>query len=262
MIDHRHGGKRLAHAPATRRMLAVAGLLAVLLPVGAARAQDAGEGFLFHVPRGSVGVHAGFDHAIAGSDLFSYTTSQLTVNRGDFSSLIFGVDGAVRLSPRLDLDVGLSYAGESTPSESREFIDANNQPIRQTTSFRRVPLSASLKWYLTPRGRAIGQFAWVPNKHSFFVGAGAGAMWYRFRQEGDFVDPSTLNIFTDALTSSGWTPELHGLAGVEYSLSPRFALTGEARYTWATGSPGQDFGGFDRIDLSGVSATAGIAVRF
>ena len=53
------------------------------------------------------------------------------------------------------------------------------------------------------------------------------------------------------------------MAGFEYSLSPRIALTGEGRYTWSSATMNEeDFDRFDRSDLSALAATAGIAVRF
>ena len=50
---------------------------------------------------------------------------------------------------------------------------------------------------------------------------------------------------------------------MDYTLSPRWALTGEARYT--TGRAPLDnnvYTGYQRIDLSGLGVTAGFAVRF
>jgi hypothetical protein len=87
-------------------------------------------------------------------------------------------------------------------------------------------------------------------------------MWYRFTQQGEFVDFQTNDIFRDHLESSGWAPTVQGLAGVDLTLTPRLALTGEARYSWARAQLSDAFVGFDRIDLSGTSATVGLTVRF
>lgn len=237
-------------------------LLAALLFASPVQAQSAGKGFLFKTPTGSFAVRGGFSHANAGSDVFDAATSRFTVDRGDFDGFTFAADLSFRAASRFDIMLGAGYAGTSAPSESRDFIGTDDLPIRQNTSFRRVPVTASVKAYLTPRGRSIGRFAWIPTRYALYVGGGVGAMWYRFQQEGEFVDPGTLAIYEDELTSSGWTPEGHALAGIEYSLSPRFALTGEGRYTWASADLGRDFTGYDRIDLSGFAATAGVAVRF
>ncbi len=67
--------------------------------------------------------------------------------------------------------------------------------------------------YLADPGRSIGRFAWIPNRFAPYVGAGGGAMWYRFRQEGDFIDFDTLKVFPDTFDSDGWTPTVHGVRG-------------------------------------------------
>jgi hypothetical protein len=252
-----------AEGRTARWVASACGTLAALAAfTSSAPAQRGGPGFLFKPLTGSVIVRAGFDHANAGSDIFSFTTEQLTLSRGDFSGATFGADLSFRLAPRVDLMVGTSYAGRSRLSEFRHFVDQDNLPIQQTTTFQRVPVTAGLKLYILPRGQRIGHLAWVPARLTPYVGGGGGALWYRFRQKGDFVDADTREIFTDTFSSSGWTPEAHALAGLELSLSPRVALVTEGRYTWASARMSDDFANFDRIDLSGFSATVGLALRF
>lgn len=247
-----------------RRFLALPALLSLGLAIAqSAEAQGSGEGFLFREPSVSLGLRGGFNHANAGSDIFSFATEHLTLGRGDFSGPAVGADLGIRLFPRVDLVVGTGYAGASAASEFREWVEGEDDlPIEQTTRFQQVPVTAGVKAYLTPRGRSIGQFAWIPAAFAPYVGAGGGGVWYRFRQQGDFVDIETLEIFTDELESSGWAPAAHGLAGLDVSLTPRIALTGEARYSWGSAELGNAFEGFEPIDLSGVSATVGITFRF
>jgi outer membrane protein W len=90
---------------------------------------------------------------------------------------------------------------------------------------------------------------------------GGGAMWYRFRQEGDFVDFKTSNVFPSSFDSNDWTVVGQGMVGADYSISPSMAINADARYLWAKANVGRDFGGFNRIDLSGVSATVGLSFR-
>jgi opacity protein-like surface antigen len=52
------------------------------------------------------------------------------------------------------------------------------------------------------------------------------------------------------------------LAGVEWSVTPGWALRTEARYVSAGATPSQDFSGFNRIDLSGLTTSVGFFVRF
>ena len=237
-------------------------VLTLLLAPAAVLAQGTGDGFFFKEPVATWAVRAGFGHANAGSDIFSFTSRQLTVDRGDFSGFTIGSDLDFRLSSRFVLGLGAWYASSSTPSEYRDFTDTEDLPIEQTTTFRRLPVTASVKAYLTPRGRSIGHFAWIPAKVAPYVGAGGGAMWYSFRQNGDFIDDATLAVFHDSFKSSGWAPEAHAMAGVDVSLTPRLVLTGEGRYTYAKAKMGEDFVGFDKIDLSGFAITAGLAIRF
>lgn len=235
---------------------------ATLLAVRPAGAQTNGRGFLFHPPIGSLTLRGGFAHPTASSDVFSFVQDTLTLGRGAFSGITGGLDLAFRVAPQVDVVLGTEYSGRSPRSEFRHWLDNNNQPIQQTTDFQRLPITAGVKAYLAPRGRSISRFAWIPSKAAPFLSGGGGVMWYRFRQHGDFVDFSTRDVFTDTFQASGWTPTAYGAAGIDYSLGPRFLLTGEARYTWARGDLGSDFEGFNRIDLAGLAATVGIGVRF
>lgn len=261
----RRWARRLPVAgPLTRSMVAVTVGLAAGIAPRAASAQESGNGFLFREPAGSIALRGGYSLATAGGDLISFVTDQLTLNKRDFSGPQIGADLALRMAPRLDLVLGTSYAGTSTASEFRHLVDQNNAPINQTTTFTRIPVTASVRAYLTPRGRSIGHYAWVPARIAPYAGVGGGALWYRFRQEGDFVDFATNNVFSGSFTSSRWTPAAVGMLGADYSLSSHVALTGEAKYLLARATPTQSFdnGGFNSIDLSGLSLTAGLYFRF
>jgi opacity protein-like surface antigen len=241
--------------------LSFAALMALAAP---APAQESGRGFLFGRPDWNVSVSGGFSHPNAGSDIFSDITNGLTLRRSDFNGAAIGADLAYSIRSDLDLAFGVSYAGTSTRSEFRRWQDNNNQPIEQTTNFARVPLTASLKWYLMPRGRSVGRFAWIPATYAPYIGAGAGVMWYNFEQTGDFVDTNSTakTVFNNDFVSSSWTPTAHVLAGIDYSLSPRWALRAEGRYSWARTDLSQDFSGYQSIDLSGFTTTVGLFVRF
>ena len=221
-----------------------------------------GNGFLFGAPVGSVSLRMGYSLANAGSDLFSFVTRQMTLRKSDFNTIDLDGDLAFRLAPQMDLVFGAAVAGMTSNSEFRDWMDNSGNPIEQSTTFERAPITATLKMYLQPRGRSIGRYAWIPATIAPYVGVGAGTMWYRFRQEGDFIDFATLNVFHDTFESSGFTPMAHLLAGFDYALGPRWAFTAETRYQFAKAPMSQDFSGFNRIDLSGLTATAGISLRF
>jgi len=237
-------------------------LAVAIITASPAAAQGSGDGFLFRPPAGTVAVRGGFDFATAGSEVFTFLADELTVDRRDFSapSIVFDVDYSV--SPRVDAVFSVATARSSTQSEFRHWLDNNDLPIRQATHFQRVPLTASLKVYLSPPGRSIGRFAWIPKRLAPYLGAGGGVTWYRLRQEGDFIDFDTLKVFPDTFDSDGWAPTVLAFAGTDVSLSARFAVSVEGRYQWAHAALSRDFSGFDRIDLSGFAVTSGITIRY
>ena len=248
----------------TIQALLVAGLFAVIRP-GDVAAQG-GDGFLFKVPVVTVGFRMGYALPNVGSDLFAHTRDQLTIESGDFAGGYYGGELAVRLSSRLDLAIGVGYAGSSTRSEFREFVEVvgnDSLAIEQVTDFWTTPLTLSAKYYLSDRGRSIGRFAWVPSTVNVYVGGGFGFTYYKFDQVGDWVDFETLDIFASRFESSGTGVQVHSLAGLDFSINKRVFLTGEGRYLWAdAGVNERFFEGFDDVDLSGFQFTVGISARF
>ena len=224
-------------------------------------AQRAGDGFLFHVPIGTWGVRGGVNLASANSDVFAFVTDQLTLDRSDFNAPAVGTNIAIRLSGANDIVLDVGYSTVSRGSEFRHWVDQNDQPIEQTTSLRRIPITLGFRHYVTSRGRSVGQFAWIPARRSLYVGLGAGMMEYKFHQVGDFIDFTTLNVFHDEFTSQDWTAVAQANAGLDLALGDFVLLNTEARYSWAKAPMSSDYVGFNRIDLSGVSVTAGFSFR-
>lgn len=247
-------------------------LLAALLPLvaapAAALAQGGGEGFLFKRPVASVTFRFGYTLPRAGSDIFEFIQDSLTVSKDAFATTTLGGELSFRATERLDIGVGLGYARASTRSEYRNWIGVDDLPIEQETRLTRVPLTANMKYYLMDRGRTIGRFAWVPAKWSPYLGVGAGYMWYRFHQSGEFVDYLTVDdpegavIFQDTFEFDGWAPTFHLLGGADYSLSNHLVLTGQASYGWASAPMGSQFEDFDDLDLAGLQASVGLSIRF
>ena len=238
-------------------------LVAVLLAgtAGPSLAQSAGDGYLFHSPVLTLTVRGGYARASAGSDVFDDVTTNLTLDRGDFSSITGAGDIAVHVKPRVDLVFSAAFSRSHHQSEFRNLIDNNDLPIEQTTTFERIPLTANLRVNLAPPGRSIGRLAWIPTRVVPYVGAGAGVMRYRFNQEGDFVNFATNGVFPAVLEAEGYAFVAQGLAGVDYSLTTQLGLSLDARYLHARGELGSSFKGYDRIDLSGMTATVGLSFR-
>ncbi len=245
----------------SRRLLPA--LAALVVAASAARGQVmSGQGYLLGRPGATLSIHTGLDMPAGGGDLLDFVTKQLTLDKGSFRAPSLRLDLGVELTPRTELTLGLLVAGTNTGSEYRNFVDNAGLPIEQRTRFTRTAVTASYKVYLAPRGRSIGQYVWIPARVTPYVGIGGGMVYHEFTQEGDFVDFQTNNVFTTQLESNGWSGTAHALAGADITLTPRYALLLEARYTRASSGLGNGFATFNRLDLSGLTTTVGIGVRF
>jgi len=236
--------------------------LSCLGPRGLA-AQTRGSDFMFHAPRGTLSFNLGYGIPDAGSDIFSEAFDTYTLDKGDFRAPLIGGGLSFFLNERVDLAVEFSYSRSSTWSEYIDWVDDNDLPIEQETRLTRAPLTVSARYFLKDRGREIGSLSWIPATWSPYLGAGGGKMYYRFEQIGDFVDFADLSIFNYSFQSEGWAWVGHVFGGLQWSLSPTWVVSAEARYSLAsTDLDRPDFSGYDPIDLSGLSASVGFGLRF
>lgn len=220
-------------------------------------------GFLIGQPGNSVGLRIHTHRARADSDVHEFLTDFLTLEQRDFDALGVGVDLGFAVTPRLDVRAGLDYV--KTPektTEFRDFVGSDGLPIAQDTWLSQTDFNATVSFALIPRGRAIGQYAWIPNAVVPYVGAGAGMQRYTLDMLGEFVDQADLTIFEDHLQSNGWAPSLHLFGGADIRLLQRLYLTAEARYVRSTAEPDGAFEGFEALDLSGLRVGAGIRFIF
>jgi len=239
---------------------AATGLLVASLPAEALA--QGGEGYLFKQPFMSISLTAGISMPRGGSDLFDFTTRELTVEQHDFNAPVVEGRLAFRVNDRVDLMATVGGGSSTTRSEFREWEGSDGLPIEQTTTFSMVHFTLGGKAYLMDRGKKVGSLAWIPARFAPYVGAEAGWIFHEFLQEGEFVDFETYDIFDDYFRNEGTAPTVQALAGMDLSINNRVMLTTEARYGWASDELGIDFVGFEALDLSGFQVTAGFTVRF
>ncbi len=248
--------RRLALAAGS---LGVAAFLALPTP---AFGQSQGDGFLFRRPQGTFTIRMGVARPNATGDPYTFFSNELTLSKSSYVAFDLAADMAFALAPRMDLVIGSGWAGSQAGSEERHWTDQNGQPIRQTTTLQRVPITASLKFYLRPPGRSVGRFVWVPAPGmNPYVGVGGGVMYSRLHQWGNFVGTDTLS-HSDNFASESWTGTAHAFAGVDVPLGPRFVASVEGRYVYAKTALGPDFENVGNMDLSGFAVTVGVGVRF
>lgn len=236
---------------------------AFLAPLAVHSQPLSGDGYLFQQPRATFTLRGGYSQPAATGDVFLHARRNLTLDRSDFGAFSVSGDIGIRLVSRLTLLFSGGFARSDADSEMRYWIDNNDQPIEQNTQVLRAPLYAGLRFDLTNPGRRVGRLAYIPSKVTPYIAAGAGSMYYKFKQVGSFKDDNTVEIFDTTLESTGRSFASYGALGADFSLLPTLALTTEARYESAHTRPsGYSFQGFDRIDLSGVSATIGLTFRY
>lgn len=247
-------------------LLAAAASLLVAAPAAAdpgssGSTSQSPSGFRFSAPRTALGLRLGYTFNRAGSDVYDFITDQLTVEKSDFNAFTFASDFSWFLNERVELALGLEYSRASKRSEFRDYVDQDDIPIVQDNRLTQVPLTVSVRVYLTQRGRSVGQYAWVPSTFAAYVGGGGGGTWYRLEQFGEFVDFRDLVIFEDAFVSDGWVLSAHVLGGLDIKLSRSIGLVLEARYQFASADLRGSYVGFDPIDLNGLRLMAGVSFK-
>jgi opacity protein-like surface antigen len=220
--------------------------------------------FRFEPPRATIGIRGGWSFNRAEGEIYDFLTSELTLEKSDFSgpSVIFDFSG--RMTSWLDAVFGIGYVGSTRESEDRNFVDGFGLPILQSTRLTQVPVLFSLKLYPIGRGEQIGGYAWIRKRVVPYLGGGIGATYYELKQEGDFVDKGDPNvmgdetIFTDVFVSDGWGFSQHVFLGLDVKLTRNLGLILEGRYDWAKADIKGSFVGFDPIDLNGAKLLIGV----
>lgn len=221
-----------------------------------------GNGYRFGRPAATLQLRIGVSRPNANSEVFDFASDLLTISPNDYLGFAYGAEIGVPITQRIELQFTASAAARKIGSEYRDFVDNLDQPIEQQTELRRVPMTAGVRYNLVPAGRSVSRLAWIPTPLVPYVAAGGGVMWYRFRQEGDFIDFQTNDVFNSRLNTSGWAGVAYAATGMSWSLNPGIALNAELRYDQARAPLARDFEGFDRIQLSSVGLTTAILFRF
>lgn len=245
--------------------LATAIALLAIIPSTPVHAQPrGGDGYLFKRPIGSVSLRVGASRPNATGSVFDFAAEQLTLGPNNYLGLAYAADVAFNLSPRAEIVLGVGVNKRRLGSSYRDWTDNNDKEIEQQTRFDRAPVTVGLRWNLLPAGRRVSRLAWVPSKVVPYLAAGGGTMYWRFRQEGDFVDfqDNTRPVFRAVIEDRGWTAAGYAATGLTVGLGAITSLNTELRYDVASAPLRGDFEGFSNIGLSGVGVTAGLAFRF
>jgi opacity protein-like surface antigen len=182
-------------------------------------------------------------------------TDALVFKMSDFrTGHVFG-EWSVDIGKHLEVGAGVGFAQRAVPSVYLDVVDQNGRDIDQTLKLQVVPITAVVRFL--PFGG--------PGDVQPYVGAGVGAVHFRYSEFGRFVDSDTLDIFNDRFTATGTAPAGVILGGVKFPIGGDiYSLNLEGRYLRAVGDTGGLDKGFlgDKIDLSGGMFNVAFQVRF
>jgi opacity protein-like surface antigen len=186
------------------------------------------------------------------SNLFDDVDELFAVGRNDFRGFTGGIEYSLGVGDHVEVGFHLDGYGRTVTSSYRDFEHEDGSPIFQDLRLNIVPLGATLRFL--PAGRRA--------RFSPYLAAGADVFFYKYEEQGDFIDFFADNeIFADAFVSEGAAGGFHVAAGLRVPVSHDFSLTGEVRYQQARTRMSDDFSQ-NELDLSGTSVTLGVHLRF
>lgn len=232
--------------------------ICLLLPLLVAASPAAASGSSYGPARNAFAFKLGGFFPDGDSDLWRFNSEELTTRPEDFNDFAFGAAYVKQLSNYTALAAEIEfYEGDDTS------VDRRIGDLVQRSDFRLVPATLSLRFQ--PGGKFRGGSGYPGRQRVLvpYVSLGAGFVLWEFAMEGEFEDPDNPDFFfVDRFVSDGIAPAVTAAAGLEIAMDGPWSLLFEGRYLWADDNLGDDFIGFDPIDLSGASFFVGASVRF
>lgn len=225
-------------------------------------------------------------YEVRGDNLWWIELDQMSLNKDDYNSSIFGFGFEYFLTPRISLVLSVDgytknksgwyegYVGYTADTLGTDYdfafpddYEGEFDP-QHSFSVSITPIQASLK--LIPLGRR-GKL--IP-----FVGGGVGIYLWNVRLYGDMIDfddewiypdPDTSEdvpiypiYITDAREDNRLTVGYHAFGGLMIPVARRMTLEFEFKYNFVKGDLKEGFVGFERFDLSSYQLSVGINYWF
>jgi hypothetical protein len=174
---------------------------------------------------------------------------------------VFG-EWNVAFGNHVEIGASVGLSRKTVPTIYVDLEDeATGVNIFQTLSLRVVPITGLVRFL--PFGNAASVQP--------YVGAGVSALNFHYKEEGEFVDSFTAEIFNGRFRASGTAPGGVVVFGIRFPVKGDvFAITVEGRRQFGTGDLGtnledsNDENDFltDKVDLGGTHFTGGVLIRF
>lgn len=244
-----------------KKMLLLSLALMLMLPVVTTAGEQDDDDWV-PLQQGTVSFRVGYFMPRGESDLWLENVDTFTYEVGDFDNFMVGVEVNWFLNNYMAVGAGFDFYNDSVSSEYRDFVGEDGFPIEQNIELTTVPIFATLKFMPLGNG-SPGYGGERGNPFVPWVGAGLTVVAFTYEETGEFIDFTDDTIFdAQFLAEDEAALGVHVAAGIVIPLDLKYDIFGEVRYLWAEGDLGEDFIGFDPIDLGGVSFHFGASYRF
>lgn len=201
---------------------------------------------------GSVAVRIGKYTPRGESELWEDNVETFDFVVSDFNALAGGVEFTFELNEFVDLAVGIDGYSRTVGSNYRDFVRDEGTEIVQDLHLEVAPITVGLR--LLP----VGKFQFLLP----YVAGGFGIYPYEYREEGEFIDFATFEIFEDLFLDRGVGTGTYAAAGLEVPVTRGFLFFGEFRHHWVWAEHNEDFIDFGDFDLDANQLSFGFTVRF
>ena len=186
------------------------------------------------------------------SQLWAENVGTFDYRVNDFNSLFAGVAFDVELNEYVDVEMGVDGYSRTVASRYRDFVRDDGSEVVQDIRLRVAPIILGVRFFPAGKFHVL-----LP-----YVSGGLGLYVYEYREEGEFIDFETTEIFGAAFYDRGVGAGLYAAAGLEASLTPGFLVFGEFRRHFVRAEHGGDFASFGDFDLGATQLGFGITFRF
>ena len=237
----------------------IAFMLAAVLVSGFAMAQDDDE--WYPLQQGTISFRLGGFFPSADSDIWNDNVDLFTFEKEDFKNLSIGVEANWFINDMITIGLAVDFYNNKQETEYRDFVEETGDPIYQQLELTVTPVTATVKF--TPLGNGSpGYGGERGSKIVPWIGGGIGLYAFSYEENGDFIDFSDDSIFGGVFLAEDTAFGFHVAGGVVVPVNLTWDVFVEGRYAWAKGDMGEDFTGFDDIDLGGASFHCGASYRF
>lgn len=239
-------------------MLAMIALLIAPMSVGA---NDDDDGWM-PLKTGSISFRVGGFFPNGESDIWNENLDNLTFEMSDFNGATAGVEFNWFASRFLTVGFAIDFYRKTVGTEYRDFVDTSGASIFQDLTLEVTPITVTVKF--TPLGNGSPGYGGERGSPIVpWVGAGVGVYAFTYEEAGEFIDFSDLSIIDGPFIAEEETGfGVHVAGGLMVPIGLDWDVFGEARYSIVEGDLGDDFVGFDPIDLGGFSFHFGASYRF